>query len=451
MKNILQSICIVIILAVFFPNIGFSTNQNQLVTELKVFDGDSTFQYSYLYDNHDNKVLETQYLQINNKWVYKSQNEWFYNGNKCIAQHKKVWNNNQWVISFTIDYTYINDLLDSEIHTGYNNGIATPYRKIKYEYTLQVVTKKSDFYWINSAWNLSEVNSFTNSENGKTATDTTFVYQSDSISKQLLSIFSYNSDGTLFSQLIKEKVGSSDWVNSEFVYWYYKPGSELIVSERNKKWNTETGLWENLQKAEYEYNTGNQLISETYQRWETMFWGNDIRYDYEYDTNGVKVKQTLSLPIYHQWRKAISINYSNIVDNKANLMESNLNFWGGTTGEPTNSYIPFLFNNEMVIQKGKQIEISYIESIDPQVIDENFDSGELKLAYPNPSNGIFYINTQKVEILSWIISDLNGRILKKREQAYISGIIDISDLPEGFYILCANTRDTQLTQKLIKK
>jgi len=71
--------------------------------------------------------------------------------------------------------------------------------------------------------------------------------------------------------------------------------------------------------------------------------------------------------------------------------------------------------------------------------------------YPNPSVGIFYINTQKYTLKSWIVTDMNGQVLKSQVQDYQSGVIDLTDLPKGIYILRATTTNEQMIQKLIKE
>ena len=450
MKNILPTLLLGFLFAISFPNKVFSVNNNLLITELSVFDSVTTYRYTYLYKNQGNKVLETKYYQKDNVWVRILQSEWLYQGNQCVALRERIFKNNEWFIAYTIDYEYINGFKVSEMHSTYTNAIINPFRKISYLYSLSVLTSKSEYYWNNGNWTLSQINDYTYGTNGKLESDSSLVYQSGSISNQLLSTYSYNPEGNLVSQLLRQKEGSNSWGNLEFINWYYKPGTSLVLAQRNKKWILDTSTWENTQNMEYHYNVSNLLESETCQRWKTMFWDNDIRYDYIYDNQGQQVKKILSLPIYHKWRGIISINYLDFTGSKPNLMESKFEFWGGNAAELTTSYIPFIFNNEMVIQKGKRILISYL----PDTItsaDIYINSKNLVQVYPNPSNGIYYIDSQKYNVSSWTISDLKGRILKKQFQPIFTGVIDITNLPIGIYILKVITPDTQLTQKLLKE
>jgi hypothetical protein len=427
-------------------------NDNQLITELVVYDNDSSYRYLYYYDNYGNKVLETKYNHQDSAWVRNSQIEWSYDGTNCISQIERIWKENNWQLSYVINYSYVNNQLNTESQNEYKDGVTVPSRKITYQYNTSASKTKSEFNWQNNSWTLSQEDKFSYLSNGKTDSMTTSVYQSGSILNQYISTFTYNSDETLESQLIKQKENTSDWVNFEFVNWYYKPGTTQILSQRNKKWLTETSKWENTQKIDYQYTADNKLLTETYQRWNVMFWENDSQYDYVYDTGGLLVKKVLSLPIYNQWRSVINIVYSDFANNKPNLMESQYDYWGGNTGELTNSYIPFLFNDETAVLKAKRLEINYLPIYDLGIKNIEYKNSLHSIpVYPNPSAGIFYVNTQNYVIQSWTLLDLSGRVLKKQLQSLNSGVIDITDLPNGIYILRVSTSDALLTQKLVKE
>jgi len=248
-----------------------------------------------------------------------------------------------------------------------------------------------------------------------------------------------------------EKTGNLDWVNTELINWFYLKDSNQVLSQRNKKWIAETSKWENTQKIDYFY-ADNKLVTETYQRWKSMFWENDSQYDYKYDNNGLLINKILSIPIYHKWQGIVTITYSDFKNKKASLMESQFDFWGGNTGEFTTTFIPFLFNNEMAIQKGKRLQVSYLPVNETGIpVLKSFDLLKLIPVYPNPSVGIFYIDTREYSVQSWTITDLKGCVLKTQLQSTNSGVIDITDLPNGIYMLRVITREAHFTQKLVKE
>ncbi|HET7733236.1 MAG TPA: T9SS type A sorting domain-containing protein, partial [Paludibacter sp.] len=431
--------------------IARTANENQLITELKVFDNDSTFRYVYLYDNDGKKMLETRYYKQTNSWNRISQTEWLYEAGKCKHQIERNWKNNEWTDSYKIDYNYLNGVLDNEIHKNYINKTEQQLKKIVYQYYLTTLTSKKEYSYKSNVWTLMCQTDFKYSQTSAIDSVITSVYQSENLINQYLAVNSYSADGHLESQLQKEKASNSDWTNTQSVSWFYSPGYSKLLTERTKIWNSENSAWENYQRTDYEYNDNNQLVSETYQHWKIMFWESDLRYDYQHDADGNEIKKTLSKPIYHEWRNLISINYSDFTGNKANLMESKYEFWGGSTGELVSSYIPFNFNNETAIQRGRSLQISYLDVTDTlSAVPESTASTQSIPVYPNPSDGIYYINTQEYGVQSWVIADLDGRMLKNHVQSISSGVIDITDLPKGIYILKVTTQTAQFSQKLIK-
>jgi len=451
MKYFYRPLFILLLFMVFIPDKALSASDSQLITEIKVIDNDSTFRYLYLYDNQGKKVLEMKYYLQDSTWVRKSLNEWIYSGNNCVNLRERIWYDNTWLISYTIDYEYDNDLLILETHNIYNSGSPTLFKKYEFQYNKSILATKKDFDWQSNNWQLSLETDFRYFENGKTDSIKIKEFQSGNITNQYLSTFNYNSDGTLHSQLMQEKT-DNDWLNSELINWYYTTNSSSIESVRNKKWISSLSVWENTQRMDYQYNDSIELISETYMRWSTMFWKNDIRYDYEYDITNKLIKKTLFKPIYNDWRGLVSINYSNFALNKANDIESKYEFWGGKTGDLTTSFIPYMFNNEQSVQKGRSLKISYIPITETELYTP-LVSNKMQLipVYPNPSDGIFYINTQKYNLKSWNVTNLNGQVLKKENIAFQTGVVDISDFPKGIYILHVTTTEEQLVQKLIKK
>jgi hypothetical protein len=450
MKYTLSALLIFSLFLIAFPQKLLSANEDQLITELKVFDNDTTYRYDYVYDNFGNKVLETKLYQSGNFWIRMSQTEWQFENSHCLHQIESVWNNNVLNVVYTIDYNWVNGLLTNETHNTYTGNSAQPVKKVDYQYNSTVLRSKKQFDMQANAWVLSQQSDYANSPDKVTDTVTTSVYQASNIVKQYLLVSTYKTNGLVDSQLLQEKDSNNNWVNFRMINWYYKPTSTVVASERTKNWDSANLLWENSQRTDYEYNANNQLISETYQYWKVMFWEDDTRYNYQYDASSRMVKKTLVQPIYHMWRDMISVNYSDFTNNKAGLMESKYEFWGGNTGELTTSFIAFDFNNEKTIQKGKTVQIEYLPADSTQSVPNTLANHAIPV-YPNPSSGIYYINTQNYNIQSWIITDMSGRILKKETQLFSSGVIDITDLPQGIYLLKVMTTDALFTQKLIKK
>ncbi|HLP05701.1 MAG TPA: T9SS type A sorting domain-containing protein [Paludibacter sp.] len=428
-----------------------AVESRQLVTEMDVYNNDTTFQYRYFYDSNFNKVLETKYYQKDNSWIRYSQTEWIYNEGKCILQRETVWKNGYWKIVHTIDYGYGNDKLVAETHKAYPMDEPVLSAKIEYVYSSNLLKEKNNYTATENNWIISSKTNYAYTNELNTDTATTDVFTAGNVTGQYRFIYGYNPDGSLGSSLFQDKRPDSSWVNLELTKWYYKPGTSSVISERTQKWNSELSQWENSRKTENQYNSEGKLTSESYLQWKSMYWENQSRYDYLYRNDGLQVKKVLSLPIYNKWREIVSINYSDFSVDRANLIESKFEFWGGNAGELVTSCIPFVFNDETVIIKGKQLAIRYADASDVTLFDAQLQ-GKYKVgAYPNPSKGMFYLNNAGSNIYEWSVCTLEGKVLKSVVPGMQTGIVDLTDLPKGIYILKIKTGGGACTQKLIKE
>ena len=79
-------------------------------------------------------------------------------------------------------------------------------------------------------------------------------------------------------------------------------------------------------------------------------------------------------------------------------------------------------------------------------------SDEIKLTvYPNPTTSRIYIDSDRGSVvLSWMITDLNGAIIKKGERIEKSGL-DLGEVNEGVYFLRLNTREGKQDVRFIKR
>lgn len=451
MKYILS----ILIFAFTLQFAGRSANRsivdNQLITQIKFADNDSVFKSLFLYNEAGKKVVETTFYQLpDSTWARRFLTEWLYDGTKCTTQRERNWRDGKWSFSYLIDYVYENGTLQSEIHNNYINGVPQQIKKTVYEYALSNLISKKEFKKITDDWHLLTETDFRYSTGSQKDSVIIKAYKSDTLNYTTVIKQWYNQSGLLVSQTQKI-ITDSLLINTDSILWYYYPNTTRIQTQKNKIWNAFEKTWENSERIDYEYNDSSKISAETCQHWKSQFWENDIKYQYYYDEHQNLIKKTLLKPVYQDWRSILSVNYSNFSNNKANSIQSKYEFWGGPTGTLTTSFIPYMFNDEIAIKRANSIEIGYEQFSDTLLINKKTNFNQPVYAYPNPSNGIYYLQTHPSEVLSWIITDLNGRVLKKQDALVQSAVIDLSDYRPGIYILKVISAESQYMQKLIKQ
>lgn len=434
-----------------FSGLKAQEEEEPLITEIQLTKGDSTYRHLYLYNESNTKSLETKYVQMYGNWIRREQTEWFYINGLCTEQHVRIWKNNDWRPLRLIEFQYADNYLESETLYNTQNGGKVNLLKTVFTYADGKKSSKTDYSWINEAWRMDYQLDFT--YNTDLLPDTIFQneYANHILTSRSKTFFTYND--SLNVKTSTTSVKSDDgWINSSLSLSYYKPSTKLLSSEILKKWDSKYNIWTNVQNVEYLYDASGKLTEENYQYWNIAFWVNDLRYGYQYDSDGILLKKTTFLAIYNDFRPAWSINYSEFQDSKARLIEAKNEFWGGETEALFNTFIPYQFNDETVINQGSRVQISYIP-VRNTGINSTFGNNEINLiqVYPNPSKAIFYFNVEKYSVEKWHVTDLSGKLLISKEQKERSGVIDLGDFKPGIYLLQVFTPDGIKTQKLIKK
>ena len=449
MKTI-HTATLIILLFICVCGSVFSTETR--VSQLFIVDRGVEYRHAFLYNASGDILLETKYVQSDNKntWLRQNQTEWFYTSNESadkVVRVERVFENNAWKNTDEIEthYNRVAEIREETIYR-YVSGVKTFVKKNEYEYSDFLVSEIKEYTYQNDVARLSLLNTFVY-EDELLIQQKTDIYSSGNVlDSTFISAFTYDSSDRLKTQVVKKKIGAV-YQNTDSITWFYNTAG-MLVSQRLKKWSAKNGDWENSQIIDYEYDSNSKLIAETYLQWGGMHWESIYRYEYRYENN-VQVKRTLMTLLYREWRDMISIHYSDFYDNKARTMESEYEFWGGDKGEFTASYIPFDFNGELVIRKAESIRVDY-DTLSSTTTDRNGTDVLIRI-YPNPSDGIFYINTEKHEILSWSVYDLKGQLIRSHVQRYNTGVVDITEQQNGIYILRVETTMGYQQQKLIKQ
>lgn len=431
----------------YITNNVFSESK-PLIRELKVYEGDSIFKYTYYYDDFRNKVMENKYFVKNNASLPLSRTEWIYEDTMCVLQRHSKWEATEWQVNYLISTEYIeNSRKYKEKYTKVDDNIETVEKTIVNTYDNNGLLSSEETYQGDDIEKLKiQEIKYNYNESGKLKENKLTGKKNQE--KELATEFRYVYDESgRIDSLITMDETDQKLTNSQLYTFYYQGSSDVPVLQFQKKWNDQSELWENQTKTEFFYNEYGQLSDEIYSYYNVLFWSPDVRYEYIYDKNVLASKIMYRL-MYRQWRKIYTIEYKDIKYDQPNLMESRWDFWGGTTDEYVSNYIPFYFNDEISIMDASRIEISYI--LDTNVVtNSNIHNDQLKI-YPNPSDGVFYISTQNFLIKSWEVYGSDGTVIRKETNDFMTGVIDISQMPVGlYYIKVFTDSGQQLVKKII--
>lgn len=143
-----------------------------------------------------------------------------------------------------------------------------------------------------------------------------------------------------------------------------------------------------------------------------------------------------------------SVQYD-YIDSQEFLLQADAayEYWGGQEGMPYTTFIPFAVNGVDIsdVQYANYLEITgdRLSTIVP-----NMNSEYNTRVYPNPSDGIFYLEGD--EIAAWILYSLNGQKITSSVQAGMLSMIDLSSLANGIYLLEVYNNETIEIHKIIK-
>lgn len=419
---------------------------DQLITELKIFQNDTTFRHHIIYSNK-NKVLETVSFQLvsdDSKWTNFKQTEWIYNGNFCESRIDRQWMQNSWTNIYRVDFGQSGNESTEIRSSAITTGDLEPVYKKSIQTINDSVTTTKEYFYKSTDWSLFSENTVKYRQGKLYKSDFTY-YQNSSVILLLSNVYSYNSIGKLSEMLTKQTENVEDTLkNYRLTNWYYKTGDTLLIYQKTREWDDVSG-WVNLQSQEYTY-ADNRLIQEEIDySWNVIYWLPVSRCTYDYDSDGDLAAKHFSESIYNKWRNTLSINVTNDEANKKQTLTSQYDFWGGEDGELVDAYIPVVINENTFLYYAKKIEMTYVvytNSIDDQTY--------FVKVYPNPTTGSLYIQLPSGDLQQVTVTDLNGRTIKTIYYPEKTGMLDVSELSQGIYLLRIKINDQYYTAKISK-
>ena len=445
-KYLFKILLLYLFLTVQYP-FNIFADEKPLVKEIVVNKQDSVFRHTFYFDDNRNKVIENKFYMKDFTPYPVSRTEWIYQANNCISQREQKWNNADWSTTYLINAEFSGNVKALEKYILVVNNVEITEKTITYTYENSKIKSIVKYKGQIENNDVEERILYDYDDRQNIRLQQIIpgdVLQSDSI---LAFRYVYNLSGKTDS-VIMFRIQQAVEYNEDLTTFVYDKNTGNLLCQTQKKWNDASARWDNLTKTEYLYDDSDKLVEEMYYFYNILFWIPNTKYEYIYDSNGKLGQKIMYQPIYRQWRKIFTIEYSKIENGQPNLMESKYNFWGGETGSYVNNFIPYYFNDEIAIMKADRMELKYF--METTVISKNnFDSEWFKI-YPNPSNGVFYIDTQNFYVEKWEVYNLSGLMIKNNFNHFHTGVVDLTEFPDGIYMIIATTNDNkQLKQKLL--
>ncbi len=429
--------------ALFICSAGSLFASQKQVAQLYLSVHGEEYRCSYSYDVSGHVQQETCMRPgSGEEWEYAEQTEWLYQDERCVWQIRRTYDEGAWKSTDEIEWNYnrVGDLLDEYTYQYDAQGVRRLVKYVKMSYPNQGKMRQEYAYQDDvERLALSVTEEYadgqavrclmeTYDDNGALATTFTYIYTYDASGRQTACRTEENN------------------VPLDSTTWHYDEQGR-VLSQRVKTWNADSEMWENTQLVDYAYTDDGNISSEVYMLWGGEIWENVCRYVHTYD-EGKLSKRSLQSQLYREWRDLMSIHYSDFAEDRAGTISSEYEFWGGTAGEAAATHIPFDFNGEPEVRYAENIRLEYEQ--EEQTGTRLVNATVLK-AYPNPSDGVFYIDVNGQGISSWEVYDMRGKRVKSQTSSCFTGVVDITGLEQGVYLLRVATNDGYLQQKLIKK
>lgn len=435
-----------ILTTLFLLLVNFQALPNLKKTaEYFVYNNDSVFRHQIIYNARLQKVMHTKFLQQSSQWEPMSQTEWEYNDAFIAAQTFRKRAGNIWQNKYVIETVRINSRETQEVYSEFENAVPNKKSITVFAYDENGNEKlRSQKQIINNNEQLLQSFESSYDIDGQLLQTVETFYGENTLRYRTNYLYA---DRLLKSTTFSEEkpADSNNFEPLDETNFYYKFGTDTLSSQRTRQYSNLWG-WQNKMMTQYEYDN-KELTAETYYYWLQNSWIQVMRYSNSFAPNGqISIKQ-IQLPIHKQWRNVMNQTYNRRSEKQMSI-SSTFDFWGGQPNAPVSATIVFDFNEQIETVTANKLEITY-GLVDVSTQAEISPANKLTV-YPNPSDAIFYIDTQGSTIDHWKIKTLSG-VLIKHSQAHHLQMIDLSEFASGVYLLELLIDNKTVVRKLVKQ
>ncbi len=383
--------------------ISFTYNMNGLQTSRSEADWNVTshkwiniFKTEWNYDAKQNNINYITYYGDGDDVNWYSETKFentFDQNNRLIKTEGYGWNTDskQWEIGLKSENTYDMDgFLITQISSEWdpNNNIWLPFSKFEYEYTSDRISRATKYEWKN-AWVNSNKAEFTYYVFGKELSYTYYTWD-----------------------------GFSIWTDSDKSETQYN-GNLQLTAFIEYKWDPISVIYVNFRKAEYKYDSENNMFQCVFSEWAKRSQGfileakEDCSYENQYSYNDLLLSPDLK---FSRTNIRVSDNeiYFNHMLNKCSY------FLHDGSKYVSNDSKTFYYSPKIITKTDNQYQTDYLIS-------------------PNPANHYFTVEMNNATTpIDFILYDLNGTI-KLSKKINTNEPISTDLLSKGMYLYKIHT------------
>jgi hypothetical protein len=399
-------------------------NSGRLISKLVrmwvINDWQNTEIFLYTYDILGNQLTSEHKKWLINDWANDSRAANIYNGGNCITTIDELWDGSAWNFNGKSIFTYdCNAQILSEIYQLWDGAAWENFTLDSLSYDIYGnKTECIDLMWNGAEWIYNSRENYTYN-NDKILS---YVYQfwnGIEWTNNYQCLYTYDESG--FNTHYVEQSWSlsiEEWVNNFQIMSIYDPNGHRL--SYTSQYCINGSNWENNTKGNFIYDSGNNLLTASYLKWES------------YDNTG--------------W-----VNTSRLVyDNQALYVKVDASMWSNNTWIPGDCFFGVEINRygeacTFETMNGPALQFWAYFSYDGVGMGDESNKSIFHI-YPNPSHGNVNIECNENTMANMKVLNALGQIVAEQQ---VSGksIVHINET--GIYIIRINNGRSYFTEKII--
>ncbi len=465
-KEILMRKELLLVLFLLFKIAVFNVSSEEFIETATIHTPERTYQIEYLYDADKVQFGYCKRAQNGTAWNNVEYVAWEYDEDKRkTLETTEVWKTNKWVLAQEISFTYDNEgNKTGELLQVVSESVLRNSTRTQWTYDGTQIGQVSVEKWENNMWTLQSLSEYIYNSDGRVAE---VIFRDKTRTIIWRKVFAYNEAGLLLAQTLQTKTEGVDPEafdnESRDVFMYDEKGREIL--KISQTWNGEE--WRNIHRSTSEYDEEfGDLTIQTFENFHSQSWHNVTQTKYFYDGAGNLAEKQFRSWIFEMWVEIFNENYTYNDNKDTQVAEFNRLFFAGTSAPQVASFLPLSYNNSDVVDSpsttdlilAHKIEVVHVAAKDLKVSEQipplpttDINSAQINVwVYPNPSSdGYFYFNSREVNLLSYEIYDMFGRLIVARSKN--DGYLDLHHAPSGIYNALLHTDAGKTVKKLIRK